>query len=320
MDTIRNYLEAMFASMPNTVEVKKAKDELLSMMEDKYNELIEEGQSENAAVGTVISEFGNLDELAQDLGLTQEVEEFHLREEKNPRRFVTLDEVQGYFDFCKISGIMVGVGVMLCILSVLFPIVIDELHLKEGYGILGLFTCVAVAVGLFVFRGILSNDYSYIRKQPCQIDIATAKFAKEKKNDYKIVRAGLLIAGITLCIMSVVPPAIFDGNDLVAATSLFLFVGIGVFLIVYSSYVYGGFNMILNLNDQKTISGRYGKEGDIEYVSPQAEAFMEVYWSTVTCIYLIFSFVTMKWHLTWLIWVVAGIIHKILKITLSKED
>ena len=61
METIRNYLDAMFANMPNTPEVKKAKAELLTMMEDKYNELIAEGETENSAVGTVISEFGNLD-------------------------------------------------------------------------------------------------------------------------------------------------------------------------------------------------------------------------------------------------------------------
>lgn len=55
METIRNYLETMFANMPNTPDVKRAKDELLQMMEDKYNELIAEGVNENAAVGTVIS-------------------------------------------------------------------------------------------------------------------------------------------------------------------------------------------------------------------------------------------------------------------------
>lgn len=42
------------------------------MMEDKYNELISEGKSENEAVGTVISEFGNLDELAETLGLNRQ--------------------------------------------------------------------------------------------------------------------------------------------------------------------------------------------------------------------------------------------------------
>ena len=81
METIKNYLETMFANMPNTPEVRRAKDELLSMMEDKYNELIAEGVSENAAVGTVISEFGNLDELAETLGLEKEVEQTKTREQ-----------------------------------------------------------------------------------------------------------------------------------------------------------------------------------------------------------------------------------------------
>ena len=75
METIKNYLESMFRNLPNTSEVLKAKAELLQMMEDKYNELIAEGVNENTAVGTVISEFGNLDELAESLGLEKEVDE-----------------------------------------------------------------------------------------------------------------------------------------------------------------------------------------------------------------------------------------------------
>ena len=59
----------MFRNLPNTNEVLKAKAELLQMMEDKYTELRREGKSENEAVATVISEFGNLDELADSLGI-----------------------------------------------------------------------------------------------------------------------------------------------------------------------------------------------------------------------------------------------------------
>ena len=71
MEAIRNYLETMFLNLPNTPEVYKAKNELWQMMEDKYTELKNEGKSENEAVGTVIAEFGNLDELAEDLGIKQ---------------------------------------------------------------------------------------------------------------------------------------------------------------------------------------------------------------------------------------------------------
>ena len=64
MDAIKNYLETMFLNLPNTPEVQKAKYELGQMMEDKYRELIADGKTENEAIGTVIAEFGNLDELA----------------------------------------------------------------------------------------------------------------------------------------------------------------------------------------------------------------------------------------------------------------
>jgi hypothetical protein len=48
-------------------------------MEDKYNELISEGKKENEAIGIVISEFGNLDELAEGLGLNKVLDIlFHL--------------------------------------------------------------------------------------------------------------------------------------------------------------------------------------------------------------------------------------------------
>ena len=55
MEAIRNYLETMFANLPNTPEVLRAKNELWQMMEDKYNELIADGKSDNEAVGTVIA-------------------------------------------------------------------------------------------------------------------------------------------------------------------------------------------------------------------------------------------------------------------------
>ena len=57
METIKNYLETMFSQLPNTSEVIKAKNELGQIMEDKYQELLNEGKTENEAVGIVISDF-----------------------------------------------------------------------------------------------------------------------------------------------------------------------------------------------------------------------------------------------------------------------
>jgi hypothetical protein len=68
METIKNYLDALFLKLPDTYEARNAKRDLLALTEDKYEELIREGMAEHEAVGRVISDFGNLDEIADDLG------------------------------------------------------------------------------------------------------------------------------------------------------------------------------------------------------------------------------------------------------------
>ena len=319
METIKNYLEAMFANMPNTPEVKKAKAELFAMMEDKYNELISDGVNENAAVGTVISEFGNLDELAEDLGLVDEVEEVHVKEKEVVRRAVTMAEVQDYFDDERKSGIIVGIGVLLCINSVIFPIIAEFVNVSDFYGVLGFFACIIVAVGLFVYNGTAKKDWDFLKKEPCQVDKATANLASEKKKDFRLTSAWMSTVGVLLCAFCWMPCAMFDKSDIVPVT-LFICVGVGVFLFIYSANIQGSYETILNLNDNKTISGSYGKEDDVVYINESATVFMEVYWTTITCVYLAISFLTFSWGSTWVIWPVAAIVHKILSTTLAKED
>lgn len=92
METIFNYLENMFLQLPQTPEVLRAKQELGNMMEDKFQELIAEGRKENEAVGIVISEFGNLEELAEELGISQVVN--HQNVERDTSRYVDREEAE----------------------------------------------------------------------------------------------------------------------------------------------------------------------------------------------------------------------------------
>ena len=103
MDTIMNYLNTMFATVAQTEQMQKIKNDLAVNMEDKYNELKAEGKSENEAIGTVISEFGNIDELLKDFGLQQLNEENGTTETTGVaesqtvgQRRVTREEVENY--------------------------------------------------------------------------------------------------------------------------------------------------------------------------------------------------------------------------------
>jgi len=68
METIKNYLDNMFANLSKTSEMLKLKNDIYSNMEEKYNEHKNDGKSENEATGIVISEFGNIDELIDEFG------------------------------------------------------------------------------------------------------------------------------------------------------------------------------------------------------------------------------------------------------------
>lgn len=92
LDTIIVYLNNMFASLPRTEQMVMLKQELLGNMEEKYYELKHEGKTENEAVGIVISEFGNIDELVSELGLGE------VRKEEGLSMLPMLDElaVEGF--------------------------------------------------------------------------------------------------------------------------------------------------------------------------------------------------------------------------------
>ena len=73
MDTIDNFLDAMFAPYPASTRLADAKAELRAMMEDAYADAIASGMTHNEAVGRVITDFGNLQEIAPVLGIADDL-------------------------------------------------------------------------------------------------------------------------------------------------------------------------------------------------------------------------------------------------------
>ena len=69
MEIILNYIETMFAGVPATEEVMRLRGEITDNMTDRFSELTAAGKSSNEAIGTVISEFGNIDEVLGEMGI-----------------------------------------------------------------------------------------------------------------------------------------------------------------------------------------------------------------------------------------------------------
>lgn len=322
METIKNYLETMFASMPNTAEVRKAKAELLQMMEDKYNELISEGQSENTAVGTVISEFGNLDELAEDLGLAKEVEETRAKESELPRRQITTEEAMAFLSNKTKKSLFLAVGVMCCIISVAWVVIFAAMNPIAVAGVVLMFVSIAVGVGLIVYSSFVDSEWKFLNTELCRIDMATAAAVKERKRSFESVRALCVTIGVVLCVICWVPNLFVGSMELFAPGLMFFLVGFGVMLIVYASNVYGGFEKLLHLNDIDSVGGTYDAPGKapVKYKSKAAETIVTIYWPMVTCIYLIVSFLTFRWGLTWIIWPIAAVLRTVVVINCRADE
>ncbi|MGN0427389.1 MAG: permease prefix domain 1-containing protein [Agathobacter sp.] len=320
MEAIRNYLESMFQNLPNTPEVQRAKSELWQMMEDKYTELINSGKSENEAVGTVISEFGNLDEISEVLGIRSVVRQPQM---SINRRMVSFEDVKQFLSDYSKQTIQIGLGVFLCINSVIGPIFFDAIGAPDFLGAISLFIFIAIAVGLFVHPAIIMKRWDFLKQEPCSIDFATTKYVRDQKEHYRTTYALLLTIGITLCVICVVPEIIFEefntkiwnmNLEALGGCLLFLLVGIGVFMIILGCRVNSSFSFLLQLNDATTVGGNFvpNQHPAKKYNNKTVETIMSVYWTTITCVYLCWSFLTFDWWITWIIWPVASIIHAVI--------
>lgn len=332
METIKNYLESMFLNLPNTPEIYRAKSELLQMMEDKYTELKENGKTENEAIGIVISEFGNLDELAEDLGIASFIQP---NNQMPTGKTLPLEDVKHCLADYSRHAYLTALGVMFCILSICGPIFMcavgeyssNNEDLFDSLGGASLFLIVAIGVGLLVYSSISVGRWKFLETERYVTDFATTEYIHHGMENYKSTYAMLVTIGIVLCILSILPAIIFDAiwdssgfwGDF-SGGLLFIFVAIGVFLIVMGSMKLGSYTRLLQLNEHDTVGGNYvpNQQGGPQYINPTTTAIMSVYWPTVTCIYLIWSFLSFDWHITWIIWPIASVIHALVKNTMTK--
>ena len=149
METIKNYLESMFRGLPQTEKIMKAKSELLQMMEDKYTELIRSGKSENEAVGEVIQNFGNLDDLADDLGIEDILHQSKSLDQY--RKKIPFEDVIDYIDAKRKSILIHAAGIFLCITCVIFPIIIRVLNFRNTAGAILMFIAVGLGIVCITF-------------------------------------------------------------------------------------------------------------------------------------------------------------------------
>lgn len=324
MDTIMNYLNTMFATVAQTEQMQKIKNDLAVNMEDKYNELKAEGKSENEAIGTVISEFGNIDELLKDFGLQQLNEENGTTETTGVaesqtvgQRRVTREEVENYLTAKKKHNKMTAEGVVLILVGVIIMILlyaifeIPEYHFStwpesvRGVGpVILLLLTVIGAVSLFIISGNQFERYEYI-ENGVSIPEEILEELTEKMEQERTIDTMAVTIGVGLCIFGVIVLLIFgvmsEKYEIMGAAgvaSLLSLVAVACYLFICFGGMKEAYEKLLGIGD---FAPERAKENKIIGV------VASIVWPLTVAAFLVWGLAFDGWEICWILFPVVGI-------------
>ena len=345
METIKLYLDSVFAAAPDTAEVQRVKAELLSNMEEKYHELKADGVSENEAIGAVISDFGNVEELFVEMGIAPQASlagsqvqagatetASAVAGEQVVHPTLTNTEVENFIDTYKRSARGIGLGVLLIVIGVIVligagaSVSIMGIALSTGsdaitilnndvipvLGLSFLLLMIVPAVGLFIGHGMSLSNFKAIDEGHFRLDAGTQARLKMTADDmrgripFKISsNIGLILLGVIFIILSSLIGTASNGalSSSQAGTIAVMFFLLAGGLAARNFIILG---MDSTAYDKLLQRGDYSPEN--RKSSTLVEAIASLYWPLAVVIYLGWSFITGDWHITWVVWPIAGIL------------
>ena len=230
-------------------------------------------------------------------------------------RNVSMEEASSFLEYNENASRLISTGVMICILSPVIMIVLGGLaeqgriamdeNIAVAAGTAILLIMVAAAVGIFIREGLRGSKYEYLERIAIDTEYGVDGMVKERRDAYAEKHSRRLIIGIMLCIVSAVPMlAVYSTNytnnsdlfPLICTVLLLVMCAVGVKLIVLTCIRQGGYDRLL-------------EEGDYTRLNKEAGKYDGVYWAIATAVYLIWSFTTMRWQYTWIVWPVAGVLY-----------
>ena len=230
---------------------------------------------------------------------------------------VSMETANTYLTLKEQSALASSFGIMLCILSPVILILLAGLTqypdatrfpLSETQaGVIGLIVLlafVAAAVVIFLTFGMKLSKYQFIEKESIDTAYGVSGMVQEKMERFEPVYRRNMILGIMLCILSAIPMFLCtlredDGLSVVSfgVPLLLVLVAFGVWRITLVSSIRGSFQALLE-------EGDYSREN-----KKVTQRFGSVYWTIATALYLLISFLTGRWDMTWIVWPVAGILY-----------
>lgn len=234
-------------------------------------------------------------------------------------RRVSLEDAQEFISARKQASAKIALSVRACILSAVPPLLLGGMSesgllgiSEEQAGAAGavlMLLIVAGAVAGMILAGVSLEKYRYLEKENFELCYGVEGFVREKSEAGASAFAKSIAAGVGCCIVGVIPSLlaeiIWPGGgeegfgEITGNIFLFLFIAVGVGLFIRAGMIKGSYDLLLQ-------TGEYTPEG--KEAARAIGRIGAVYWCIVAAVYVGYSLYSWKWHSTWVIWPVAGIL------------
>lgn len=227
---------------------------------------------------------------------------------ENKGREITMEFANAYMDTVAGVAKRIAFAVSLCVISPIVLILLagmSEAHIASitenmsaGIGVPVLLVLVTVATIIFIFDGMKLSKYDFIEKESISLKYGVEAIVNRKKEAYDNIYKMAIAVGVSLCILGVIPLVIagcLEASNFVCVIGvciLLAIVAVATFLFVSTGMIYGSYTKLLQEEEYSVDN----KENSKSY-----EAFSSGYWCVATAVYLIWSFVTNDWKLTWIV-------------------
>ena len=174
-----------------------------------------------------------------------------------------------------------------------------------GIGLVTTLILVAIGVVIAISSGQYKEHFELFEENEIELEYGVESIYKDKLKSYKSTYTRYISISVTLFILAAVPlimSGLLDAPSWISLAMLCLtifIVGIGVYILIPSVSRYDAYNCILGKGDYSPTKRKLTK---------RAERIGSFYWPLVTAVHLGWSFLSMDWHITWIVWPVAGVL------------
>ena len=225
---------------------------------------------------------------------------------------LTMEEAHAYLAHRRWASIRIALATMLCILSPVCLILMGAASdtsmppFNEDFagfcGLAVMFVMIAAAVAVFLLVGAKHSPYEFLEEEEFELAYGVSGMVKEKQKAIRDTYVKCNIIGVCLCILApiVLILGFFTINPLVTAafvSGMLVLISVAVGLFIWGGVQWASMERLL-------------REGDFapKKQSPLESMITTVYWLCITAGYLIWSFLGNSWNISWIVWIIGGII------------